>query len=465
MLIDNIINIFRNNLEMHGGGKKKIDDFKKTELKIYNMQNGMKTLCIPLSDANTISVGIFINAGSRNEKEAFGIAHFLEHMTFKGTNKRSSDALMNELDSLGAIYNAMTAHEFTLYYISGDPRDSDKLIDIVIDLYKNPTYPNEDIDKERNVVLEEQRMNEDNYHRCLSNKLYEEMFKNSMVDLSRPIIGYKNTIKKFTRNDIIKYRNKNYQPSNCVLCISGKFDINDMLSNIEKYLDTKLTEMNITSNLYHENIINTLEIDPLDKSIQRHIHINKDINQTIINFVFNSYNTYNKHEEITDLLSDILSNGFSSRLYNLLRNKLGVSYYNNSILRSFNDVGQYIISVGVEHKSVLKTITAILNELKNIVKYGITKEELNKAKKQNETSLLFQFKDPYEYLMYYGMHVLIGKPLYNLSDMLSNIENITLDDIKNTTRETFKSGNIIIGTIGQVSESDSRKIIELINKF
>jgi FkbM family methyltransferase len=105
----------------------------------------MKTLIIPLLNSNTITVGIFINAGSRQETEAYGIAHFLEHMTFKGTNKRSSDDLMLELDSLGANYNAMTGHEFTAYYISGDPRDIEKFLDIIIDLYLIPTFPESDI--------------------------------------------------------------------------------------------------------------------------------------------------------------------------------------------------------------------------------------------------------------------------------------------------------------------------------
>jgi len=221
-MIENLLGIFDNlksdsecnsNYEMFGGNRSS-NRLKKTKLLLYDMvntnsdsisdsklsNNHMKTLFIPLPNANTITVGIFIKAGSRHETEAYGIAHFLEHMTFKGTIQRSSDKLMEELDSIGANYNAMTGHEFTLYYISGDPRDTMILLDIVIDLYLNPIYPDDDIKKEINVVLEELKMNEDNNNRKLSNLLFKNIFEGLDSTLSRPIIGFKETISKFNRD-------------------------------------------------------------------------------------------------------------------------------------------------------------------------------------------------------------------------------------------------------------------------
>ena len=166
-----------------------------------------------------------------------------------------------------------------------------------------------------------------------------------------------------------------------------------------------------------------------------------------------------------DLLADILSNGFSSRLFNLLRNKMGVSYYNNSFNRNFNDWGHFIINVGVDHKSVVKTIQGILEELSNIVKNGITVNELSKVKKQNETSLLFQFKDPYEYLMYYGLRFINQLPMYNLSDMLNNIESVSMDDMNKVIKQIFRNDNIIIGTIGKVDTNAQNEIENLIKNF
>ena len=476
-MIDNIIGLFDNptNNVLFGGSNSNLSTFQQTQLYIYKMTNNlvevkdssklMQTLLIPLKNSNTVTVGIFINAGSRQETEAYGIAHFLEHMTFKGTIKRTSEQLMTNLDSIGANYNAMTGHEFTLYYISGDPRDILTLLDIVIDIYLNPTFPESDIEKEKNVVLEELGMNEDNNHKQLSIQIFKKLFKNSDSTLARPIIGFKNSILKMNRSDIITYRQNNYMGSNCLLCVSGNFSNNEIIPFIEKQFQAKLTHVKHNTNLFNSNIQSELKITHINPLSEQHFHINKNINQTIINFVFNSYNSFNKNNFAVDLVCDILSNGFSSRLFNLLRNKMGVSYYNNSYNINLSDNGQVIISVGVNHNFVLTTIIEILNELKNISNNGISEFELKKSKKQNETSLLFQFKDPFEYLMYYGKNLLTKYPLYSLTDLLKNIDNVSMNDVNNIISQLFHKKNLIIGTIGKISNSDKNKIIQTINNF
>jgi len=501
MRIENLIGYFNKKYsysyeyEQTGGAKSKI---RKTKLILYKMNTNqsdstasaelstsikttdsdnmyssklMPVLLIPLSNSNTITVGIFIKAGSRDETESFGIAHFLEHMTFKGTSTISSTQLMIDLDSIGAQYNAMTGHEFTLYYISGNPADIKQLLTILIDLYIDPVYPEDDIEKERNVVLEEMRMNEDSNQRQLMNKIYNSIYSDldsKLETLSRPIIGYVDTIKKLSRKNILSYRSKNYNGSNCLLCISGNFDKREIIPVIENKFNAKLDRIkfdrnNFESNIKHDNKIQSISM--LKPDIKKYMHIEKDINQTIINFVFNIYDKYNINNIALDLICDIFSNGFSSRLFNLLRNKMGVSYYNSSSSRNFNDIGNLIISVGVDHVSVLDTITNIIKELKEIKLNGINEAELAKAKKQNETSLLFQFKDPFEYLMYFGMNYLVKKPLYNLSNIMNKVENVKLTDINMICQKIFTLDNIIIGTIGKQSTSLDTKINQIIKSL
>jgi len=144
---------------------------------------------------------------------------------------------------------------------------------------------------------------------------------------------------------------------------------------------------------------------------------------------------------------------------------MGVSYYNNSYTRSFNNFGQMIITVGVDPQSVVKTIEGILGELKNIRENKVTDHELNKSKKQNETGLLFQFKDPYEYLIYYGMRYLFKKPLYNISEMLDLIDSISMDNMNEVIQNVLQSDNLVIGIIGKVSVDDTKKINQLIESF
>ena len=359
----------------------------------------------------------------------------------------------------------MTSYEYTIYYVSGDPNDIDIIFDIIIDLYLNPLFPEEDIMKERNVVLEEFLMGEDNNHGVLSKKINNVLYKDIDDGLSRPIIGYKHTIEKFTRDDILKYRKENYDISKCLLCISGNFNKKKIKNKIKKKFKTNLkhlkTDINIIDNLNFKHI---LDMNKNINNNNRHININKDINQTIINFYFNIFDKNNINCINIDILCDILSNGFSSRLFNLLRNKMGVSYYNNSYSRSFIEYGNLIISVGVDNDSVLYTIEEILKELNDIRINGISNDELNKAKKQNKTNLLFQFKDPYEYLMYYSMNILDKLPLYNLSEQIKQIHNVSLDQINNICKLIFNNNNIIIGTIGKITDEQSKIINNLINK-
>lgn len=479
-MLEDIIGLFDKKYKRSNSSKKLIKNkIKKTKLLLYD-SSLLKTLFIPLPNSNTISIGIFIKAGSRQEDKTFGIAHFLEHMTFKGTTNITSEQLMLKLDMIGAQYNAMTGHEFTLYYISGNPTDIELILQIVIDLYLNPIFPETDIEKERNVVLEELRMNKDNNSRQLSHKIFNEIFKNAkdnLISLSRPVIGFKDTIEKLTRTDIIDYRNKYYKSSNCLLCISGNFNIENTIKLVEDNFNiflqnikaniTSLNRLKLKSNLFKSNIskfnFNLLPISHIDKTINKYIHFDKDINQTIIKFVFNTFNTFNDNNVSIDLICDILSNGFSSRLFNLLRNKMGVSYYNNSSNTAFNDIGILTISVGVDHKSVFATIEAILNEIKIIKQNGITLEELNKSKKQNETNLLFQFKDPFEYLMHFGMNYLIKKPLYNIAECLELINKVSLEQINKLFNLIFNNNNIIIGTIGRVDNNMQKDIKKLIS--
>lgn len=461
MFIDNIINIF--NDDMSGGAKSKNHSkFKKTELKLYDMSTGMRALLIPLPDANTVTVGIFVNAGSRQESDSYGIAHVLEHMCFKSSKFNSASDIMNKLDSLGANYNAMTSHEQTIYYISGDPRDITVILEIIIEIFLYPLFLDNEIEKERNVVMEELKMNNDNNNRLLTNKMFEVIYNETCPDLARPIIGNGTSISNFKRDDILKYRERCYDAKNCLISVAGNFDIKDVLSTIERNFDAKLTEHFIRKNLYQDRIINDPKIEPLNCKT-KHIHIEKYINQTIIYFFFGSYDKYNLYNQTVELLCNILSDGFSSRFFNLLRNKLGISYFNNSFVRNFRDVGQLIVSVGVDPTSVVLAIESILNELKNIIKNGITEKELEKAKKQSTVSILFEFTSTYEYMMYYGMNMLVKKPLHNISDMLAEIESVTMENINDVIKNIFTLDNLVVGSIGP--KCDGNKITKIINDF
>jgi predicted Zn-dependent peptidase len=436
--------LYKNN--QIGGNTFKI---KKTEISHYILPNKLKVVLLPLDNSTTITTGIFINTGSRHETKSYGIAHFLEHMTFKGTTNRTEEDLMIELDSIGAQYNAYTSYEYTIYYIAGNPNDIDSITNIIVDLHYNPTYPDNEISKERKVVLEELDMNLDNNARVLHNKMYESIYNNIDDTLKRPIIGYRETVEKLTRKDIIDYREKNYRTDNSFLMCCGNFNKN-------KYLELlcKIFKINIKD-------IKEIEYNPVDmddKLILRKkdnsphlIKYEKDINQSIIKFLFNCTDIYSRWNPTTLLLTDILSNGFSSRLFNLLRNKNGITYYNNCNLVNYSDDGHFVITVGVDPNEVDKTIKLIIGELEGLQNQlnKIEEKELNRAKKQNETALLFDFKDSYDYFMFYGMRIMYKQPTYSLSRLYNQLEKVKVDNINKLCNKLLDKNNMYIGIIGK----------------
>ena len=399
---------------------------------------------IPMKTTNTIAVGMYVKVGSRFEtNKNSGIAHFLEHMMFKGTKNMKTETISLKLDSVGAKYNAETSYEHTCYYIHGHKNDTELFIKMISDIYLNPLFNKEDIEIEKGVVIEELNMTIDDPGEQLHELIFSNMFSNS--SLKYPIIGTLKNIKNYTQKDIIEFRSKYYIPENTVFIISGNFNKNKTINLIKGIFKHKMT--NIIKQ-YDTSILCPLE----DKKIQTMpiIKIKKSkVSQTTVAIVFKSHSIYSGREEMYDLLSDILTTGTSGRLFVLLRNKLGAIYFVSSHNISFAYEGIFVINIGVDNNRVSEIIHKVLDELNNIKKNGITQEELDKAKKIRITSFTLGLQTPQEILSYYGINELIyGNTNININDNIKNhikkYENITLTDINVIADELFKKQHLNI---------------------
>lgn len=451
------------------GGATNKDNYKKIgNLKLsvgevfkYELDNGIRLIEIPMN-SNLFAAGIYVKVGSRDEEDehCYGIAHFLEHMIFKGTKTKTSKEIDILLDNLGAIYNASTSMDYTSYYLTGNPNDSNDLLDLLLDLYCNPTFPEDDIINERKVVLEEWRMNMDNNKR----KLIETILKNCYNDIDddtfkRPIIGNEKTIKNFSREDIIKFRKK-YTHTKTIIVIAGHYDKNKIFKLIKQYFNCDIKKINIPG--YKEKIDTKINIKNNYKKAQI-IKIKKNSNQANICLCFKSINRFNKYINSVNLLSDILTSGFSSKLFDLLRNKLGVSYSCDSYYLGQNETGLFIIELGLEYSVIVNTVERILLELKEICINGITENELNIVKKKKETELLFDFKEPMEYVDHYGHIELHKKPYKNIVNMYNDIQNETMENIKLIANKMFRKKNLILGIIGNPKTNIITKLKKVID--
>lgn len=403
--------------------------------KIYRntLDNKLKTILIPIEHSDTVAVGIFVKVGSRYETEHNnGILHFLEHMMFKGSRHYSGNSISEKLDSVGAIYNAETSHESTSYYIYGYKTDLELFIKIIIDIYANPVFKEEDIITERGVVYEELNMYKDDPQDLLDNYIHEMIFSNSSLKL--PILGSKKILSTINRKDLISFRKKYYVPERTVIIVSGNFD----KKKIYDLLKSRLSKL---KNGNHDIIIPIQ--DPIIQTKEEQYIIEKsDSTQTIITLAYRSHSYFSSYSDIYDIIADVLASGSSSRLYNLLRNKMGVTYFSYAENVSHTYEGIFSINLSVDSRRVKEVIEKVREEINKLIKKGITLQELEKAKKIRITAFALGLQTPQDLMKFYGMNEI----MYNIGAIPQHVNNTRIN-VK-TRIEDYKS--IELSTVNAV---------------
>ncbi len=403
-------------------------------LKKEIFDNGLKVLLIPNNKFESVAVGIFVKVGSRYEnKKNNGISHFLEHMLFKDKK------LVEKLDCLGAKYNAETSYETTHYYIYGSKNDYLDFIDIISDIYNSKKFKNEDIEKEKKVIIEEYNMLVDDSDEIINDEINKRVFKNS--SLKYPIIGNKKNIKSFTKKDLEDYWKKHYVPPNTMVVISGNFNEKNAMNKIkEKFNNIKGTIKGNKEDYLLKKPKSIIQKEPK-------IHLLKEnVSQTNIMITYRTTDMFEIDEIYYNIIADILSSGCSSRLFKLLRDKLGISYYNYSYHISYLFEGVFIINVGVDPLRTKECIEEILNEITNLKNNGITEKELEKSKKIRNTNYMFSIENPLGIMNHFGL-----LEIFELKDSFTKLNKINVNDINKIINKIFDKKNLNIFIHGSIS--------------
>ena len=400
-----------------------------TKLILKTLDNGLKVLMIPNNKFESVAIGIFVKIGSRYEdKNNNGISHFLEHMLFKDKE------IVERLDCLGAKYNAETSYETTHYHIYGSKKDYGEFIDLICKIYSNKNFKTDDINKEKLVILEELNMLVNDSDEIINDEINKKLFDNS--NLKFPIIGSKKNIKKFTKKDLDNYWSLHYVPSNTLFVISGNFNQKIAFNKIKQNLE-KIKSKDITNNLKKPK-------DIIQNEPKIHL-IKENMAQTNIMITFRSFSILDNKDLYYDIISDILSSGCSSRFFKLLRNKLGITYYNYSYNLSYLFEGIFIINVGCDPSRTKECIQEIIKELELLENKGISEEELDKSKKIRQTNYMFGMENPLDIMNHSGM-----LELYNVKDNFDKLNKIKKEDINKVIKELFNKKNLNIFIHGEI---------------
>lgn len=398
---------------------REIDFVKKTTL-----DNGLKVVTEKVDSVKSVSVGIWVKTGSRNEsaKQA-GITHFLEHMLFKGTESRSSYDIAMSMESVGGYLNAFTSSEYTCYYSRCLNTQMDKALDVLSDMVLHPAFPQDEVEKEKKVVIEEMKM----YRDSPDDYLFEE-FSNKLFEghpLGRPIIGFEETVSAFTRNDLYEYMEERYQPWNLLVAVAGNTDHDKVVDMVSDYFGSLPAKGEKKEND---------ELTPYKVSNQR---LTKDIEQT--HLILGRRGLDYDHDDKYRLLlaNTVLGGGMSSRLHQNVREKYGYCYSINTFNQSYQDTGVYGVYVGTDKDYVKHVRKLIEKELQKLQEEAIPEQELQEAKSQLKGKLMLSLESMSNRMSRLAKSELYFNRFVTLDELTENIDGVEADQVQSFARNFF----------------------------
>lgn len=414
---------------------------------LYTLKNGLRVVTEKNEGVNSVSVGVMIQNGSRNESlELNGISHFIEHMFFKGTNKRNAKEIAETIENVGGQLNAFTSKEATCYYIKNLYTHLDLSLEVLSDMILNSKFAEEEIEREKSVVIEEINMSEDNPEDVLEDLHAKACYGEN--SLSYPILGTIEKVKAITREDIKNYIDNKYTPYNTVISVCGKFDDNELSQLIEKYFG-EWNSKNIYIPTYDSTFVHSDTY-----------YSNKEIEQLHVSLGLKGLPYNHEKGYALVLLSNVLGGGASSILFQKIREQLGLCYSIYCYPQAFQGTGAINIYAGLGKDYGERALNAINEELIKFANNGITKEMLDINKEKIKASYILGQESTSSKMFNNAKSVLFKNRISTEEEVIEKVDKISLDDIDFVLKECFGKGILNSAYVGQnVDYKSLNKII------
>lgn len=406
---------------------------------------GVRVVMEEIPYVQSVSIGIWVKAGSVDETaKNSGISHFIEHMLFKGTENRSAKKIAEDVDKIGGQINAFTGKEATCYYLKTLATNIDQAADILIDMFINSKFDEEEMTKEKRVVCEEIKMIEDSPEDDAHDIISELVFKGN--PLAKSIIGTPKSLEGITRNAIKKYMGEEYTRDNIVISVCGSFD----QDHVSELFDCKLMA------LHPSKAPKEYSEAPYKPSYKVKV---KDIEQSHLCLGLKGLALDDDRYYPLVLLNNIMGGSMSSRLFQNIREEKGLAYSVYSMSSSFSDTGYFNIYAGVSHEKVRDAVVGIQDELKLLKADGVTTEELQTAKEQMKGSYIFSLENVNGRMFSIGKNMLLLDKIYTPEEVISSIDAVTMEDIADISEMITDIHNYSGVLIGK-SKIDLKKIVQ-----
>jgi len=437
----------------------------------FTLKNGLRVIFVDTKTFPTLTTLLLVGAGSRYENEKNnGIAHFFEHMAFKGSQKYpNSFVISSTVEGFGGVFNAFTSKDHTGYWIKATTEHFETMIDVIADMIQTPRLLPEEIEREKGVIKEEINMYEDTPQRKVG-----EIFENLVYPdhpLGFDIAGTKEIVQSFNRLTFIDYINSLYHPNNAVLVVAGGLSNLSEKARYRKFFDGKQqTAKNLITSPFSEylNIIeekfgnwksgNKLSFIKIKESQTKPQILIKYKKTEQAHFVlgYRSFGFNDERKYILNLLATILGGGMSSRLFIQVRERRGLCYYISSGSESYDDCGSFITQAGVTNnlEKVKLAVRTVLEEHEKIKSGDIKSEELLKAKEMIKGRLMLSMEDSMHVASFFGTKKILQNKIISPEEIIAKIESVTPQEIATLAKEIFIPKNLNFALIGPFEQKD-----------
>jgi predicted Zn-dependent peptidase len=409
------------------------------DIEIATLKNGVRVISEEMNHVRSVSLGVWIRTGSRREtSEENGISHFIEHMLFKGTKNRSAEEIARSVDSIGGGLDAFTAKEMVSYNTKVLDEHLPIAFDVLADMVRNPLFREEDIEKEKGVILEELKMDVDNPEYLLHDIFSSNFYKDH--PLGKPIIGSKDTIRGFDRGMIDSYFQRYYSPSNILITAAGNLNHAQLVDLARQHFE----DLPVNGAL-------APEIAPVPHA--RLVFRNKSsLEQTHLYMGVPAYPFPHELRFACYTLNTILGGGMSSRLFQNIREKQGLAYAVYSELSMYRDAGCMAIYAGTAVETCGKVIDSIVKEFRELKENLVPAEELRRAKDNLKGSFMLGLESTSSRMGNLARQDLYFQRFFTLDEMLASIEAVNAEQVRDIAREFFNPKNITLAVLGNLGD-------------
>ncbi len=403
------------------------------------LDNGVRVVTERIPTLKSVTVGIWVNTGSRDEQPSqAGYSHFIEHMFFKGTRSRSATEISREIDALGGEMNAFTTRETTTFYVKVLDQQLKQALELLADLFHHSRFDSREVEKEKQVVLEEIRMVQDD-----PEDLVQELHTGQVLGrhpLGRSILGREETIRSLRRQDLMGYLDAHYDPTQIVIALAGNFDQAALAKMVARHFG-KTTWANGAAK-------------PARRPPEVHgglVMKKKSLEQVHLCLGLKGVAAGHRDRYAAYALNSVLGGSMSSRLFQEVREKRGLVYSIYSFLSGYSDVGTMTVYAATRPKEVERVVDLVCREIRRIGKQGIEQKELDRAKNQMKGGLMLSLESSHSRMSKLAKDELVYGARTSLEDMLAHIDQVTTEQVYNVGRQLFDLNHLAVTGLGPLS--------------